>query len=46
VTNHPQPGNPNLSINPNLTNGVPIPFGQITAKTGGRTMQAQLRFQF
>jgi hypothetical protein len=46
VTNHPQPGVANLSINPNLANGVPIPFGQITAKTGGRTLQAQLRFQF
>jgi hypothetical protein len=46
LLNHPQPGNPNLSINPNLNNGVPIPFGQITAKAGGRTLQAQLRFQF
>jgi hypothetical protein len=46
LLNHPQPGNPNLSINPNLTNGVPIPFGQITTKAGGRTLQAQLRFQF
>jgi hypothetical protein len=35
VTNHPQPGAPNLSINPNLTNGVPIPFGQITARPEG-----------
>jgi hypothetical protein len=46
VLNHPQPGNPNLSINPNLNNGAAIPFGQITSKTGGRTFQGQLRFQF
>jgi hypothetical protein len=46
VLNHPQPGAPNLSINPNLQNGAAIPFGQITQKTGGRTIQAQLRFQF
>jgi hypothetical protein len=46
VLNHPQPGNPNLSINPNLNNGVPVPFGQITTKAGGRTLQGQLRFQF
>jgi hypothetical protein len=41
VLNHPQPGNPNLSIN--LATG---PLGQITTKTGGRTFQGQLRFQF
>lgn len=50
VLNHPQPANPNLSINPNLAPGpnfgTAIPFGQITAKTGGRTIQGQLRFQF
>ena len=40
VLNHPQPGNPNLAIN-NTT-----PFGQITAKTGGRLFQGQLRFTF
>jgi hypothetical protein len=39
VLNHPQPGNPNLSINAEN-------FGQITTKTGGRTMQGQLRFTF
>jgi hypothetical protein len=46
VLNHPQPANPNLSINPNLTTGAAIPFGQINMKTGGRTFQGQLRFQF
>jgi hypothetical protein len=46
VFNHPQPANPNLSINPNLVTGAAIPFGQITTKTGGRTFQGQLRFQF
>jgi hypothetical protein len=49
VLNHPQPNNPNLSIN-----GAG-PFGQITdtvffgttyAKTGGRMMQGQLRLNF
>ena len=56
VLNHPQPVgplnavNPSLSINPNLTAGptfgAPIPFGQLTSKTGGRVFQAQLRFDF
>jgi hypothetical protein len=50
VLNHPQPGNPNLSINPNLTAGptlgAAIPWGQITTKTGTRVFQGQLRLQF
>jgi hypothetical protein len=50
VLNHPQPGTPNLSINPTLTTGQtfgnPIPWGQITTKTGGRVFQAQLRLDF
>jgi hypothetical protein len=46
VLNHPQPANPNLSINPNLITGAPIPFGQITQKNGNRTFQGQLRLQF
>jgi hypothetical protein len=45
VLNHPQPGNPNLSLDPNVF-GVTAPFGQITGKTGTRTMQGQLRFSF
>jgi len=47
VLNHPQPGTPSLNINPSsLTTGTPLPWGQITNKTGGRTFQAQLRFMF
>ena len=50
VLNHPQPGNPNLSINPNLTAGTTfgtsIPWGQITNKTGARVLQGQLRLEF
>jgi hypothetical protein len=46
VLNHPQPGNPNVSINPNLTTGAAIPWGQITQKTGSRVFQGQLRLQF
>jgi hypothetical protein len=45
VLNHPQPGNPNLNINA-TTGGVPTPFGQITGKTGGRSLQGQLRLSF
>ena len=41
VLNHPQPGNPNLSINNSAT-----PWGQITTKTGVRTFQGQLRLNF
>ena len=41
VLNHPQPGNPNLNID-----STTAPFGQITGKTGTRTMQGQLRFSF
>jgi hypothetical protein len=40
VLNHPQPGNPSLNINSNN------PFGQITGKTGGRSLQGQLRLTF
>jgi len=39
VFNHPTPANPNLNINTGT-------FGQITTKTGTRTVQAQLRFDF
>ncbi len=39
VFNHPAPGTPNLSINTGT-------FGQITTKTGNRTLQAQVRFEF
>jgi hypothetical protein len=39
VFNHPTPANPNLNINSGT-------FGQITTKTGSRTLQAQLRLDF
>jgi hypothetical protein len=39
VFNHATPGNPNLNINTGT-------FGQITTKTGNRTIQAQLRLDF
>ena len=39
VFNHPTPGNPNLSINAGT-------FGQITTKTGQRSLQALVRFDF
>jgi hypothetical protein len=39
VLNHPTPGNPNLNMNSGT-------FGQITTKTGNRTVQGQLRFDF
>jgi hypothetical protein len=39
VLNHPTPGNPSLSINTGT-------FGQITTKTGSRSLQGQLRFDF
>ena len=39
VFNHPNPGNPNM----NLNSGT---FGQITTKTGNRSLAAQLRFVF
>jgi hypothetical protein len=39
VFNHPTPENPNLNIN----SGV---FGEISGKTGNRTVQAQVRFEF
>src|SRR6267378_1325306 len=52
VLNHPQPVgpqnslNPSFSINPNLTTGAAIPWGQLTSKTGSRVFQGQLRLQF
>ncbi len=39
VLNHPMPGNPNLNINAGV-------FGQITTKTGSRTIAAQIRLEF
>jgi hypothetical protein len=39
LLNHPTPGNPGLNINSGT-------FGQITTKTGSRTLQAQIRFDF
>jgi len=37
--NHPIPGNPNLNINSGT-------FGQITTKTGSRTLAGQIRLEF
>jgi hypothetical protein len=37
--NHPTPGNPNLNINSGT-------FGQITTKTGSRTLAGQIRLEF
>jgi hypothetical protein len=39
IFNHPTPGNPNLDINSGT-------FGQITTKTGSRTLAGQLRLEF
>jgi hypothetical protein len=39
VFNHPTPGNPDLNINSGT-------FGEIRTKTGNRTLQGQLRFEF
>jgi hypothetical protein len=39
VFNHPLMGNPNMDINSGT-------FGQITTKTGNRTLAAQIRFEF
>jgi len=39
VLNHPTPGTPSLNINSGT-------FGQITTKTGSRTLQAQLHLDF
>ena len=39
VLNHPTPGTVNLDINSGT-------FGEITSKTGNRTLQAQIRFEF
>jgi hypothetical protein len=40
VLNHPSPGAPSLDINGNNT------FGNISTKTGTRTLQARLRLEF
>ena len=37
--NHPTPGAPNMNINSGT-------FGEINSKTGNRTLQGQIRFQF
>jgi len=39
ILNHPTPGNPNLDINSGT-------FGEITTKTGSRTLSGQLRLEF
>jgi hypothetical protein len=39
IFNHPTPGNPNLNLNTGT-------FGQITTKTGNRTLAGQIRLQF
>jgi hypothetical protein len=39
VFNHPLMGNPNMDINSGT-------FGQISTKTGNRTLAAQIRFEF
>jgi hypothetical protein len=39
VFNHPTPGAPSLNINTGT-------FGQITTKTGSRSLQAQLHLDF
>ena len=46
VLNHPQPGNPALTINGFDAFGTPTPFGQITTKTGTRLFQGQMRLNF
>ena len=39
ILNHPTPGNPNLNINSGT-------FGQITTKTGNRSLAGQMRLEF
>jgi hypothetical protein len=39
ILNHPTPGNPNLNINSGT-------FGQISVKTGSRTLAGQIRLEF
>jgi hypothetical protein len=39
ILNHPTPGNPNLNINSGT-------FGQITTKTGSRSLAGQIRLEF
>src|SRR5262245_41005479 len=39
IFNHPTPGTPNLNINSGT-------FGQITTKTGSRTLAGQIRLEF
>ena len=52
VLNHPQPVGPqnslnrSLSINPTLSTGAAVPWGQLTSKIGTRVFQGQLRLQF
>jgi hypothetical protein len=46
VLNHPTPNGPNLTLNPVGFPATVLPFGQITAKTGGRAFQGQVRFNF
>ena len=41
IFNHPTPGAPNLNIN--ATSGT---FGQITTKTGNRSLAGQVRLEF
>ena len=43
VMNHPQPVAPSLTIN---SANAATPWGQINNKTGGRSLQAQLRLTF
>jgi hypothetical protein len=43
VLNHPQPGTASFTIN---SVNAATPFSQISTKTGTRTIQAKLRFQF
>lgn len=46
ILNHPQPGNPNLSIVGPATGAATTPFGQINTKTGTRLLQGSLRLSF
>jgi hypothetical protein len=39
IFNHPTPANPNLNINTGT-------FGQITTKTGSRSLAGQIRLEF
>ena len=46
VLNHPSPVNPALTINGVDAFGNTTPFGQMSTKTGGRSLQGQLRLSF